>query len=104
MVYLRKNIIECAWGVSRTKDCFFSHFSYHQTQIRKKNKMKVLVAVARKLLIAIWHVPHDATDYKDFGADNDYDTSVSESNGCLNIPPMARLLPLWWTTPRLQIK
>ena len=26
--------------------------------------MKVLVAVARKLLIAIWHVLHDETDYK----------------------------------------
>ena len=51
-VYLRKNIIQCAWSASRTKDCFFSRFSYHQTQVRKKNKMKVIVAVARKLLVA----------------------------------------------------
>ena len=61
-VYLRKTIIECAWGASR----IFSRFSYHQTVVRKKNKMKVLVAVARKLLIAVWHVLHDRTDYKDF--------------------------------------
>ena len=27
-VYLRKTIIECAWAASRTKDCFFSRFSY----------------------------------------------------------------------------
>ena len=80
-MYLRKTIIECAWGASRTKDCFFSRFSYHQTQVRKKNKMKVLVAVARKLLIAVWHVLHDETDYKDFGADNDCDTSNAESKG-----------------------
>ena len=80
-VYLRKTIIECAWGASRTKDCFFSRFSFHQTQVRKKNKMKVLVAVARKLLIAVWHVLHDETDYKDFGADNDCDTSAAENNG-----------------------
>ena len=80
-VYLRKTIIECAWGASRTKDCFFSRFSFHQIQVRKKNKMKVLVAVARKLLIAIWHVLHDQTDYKDFGADNDCDTSAGENNG-----------------------
>ena len=80
-VYLRKTIIECAWGASRTKDCFFSRFSYHQTQVRKKNKMKVLVAVARKLLIAIWHVLNDETDYKDFTVKNDCETSVSESNG-----------------------
>lgn len=65
-VYLRKNIIQCAWSASRTKDCFFSRFSYHQTQIRKKNKMKVIVAMARKLLVAAWHVIHDKTDYVDF--------------------------------------
>ncbi len=76
-IFLRKTIIECAWGASRTKDCFFSRFSYHQTQVRKKNKMKVLVAVARKLLIAVWHVLHDETDYKDFGAD--CDTSVGNN-------------------------
>ena len=68
-VYLRKTIIECAWAASRTKDCFFSRFSYHQTVVRKKNKMKVLVAVARKLLIAVWHVLHDGTDYVDFNPD-----------------------------------
>ena len=78
-IFLRKTIIECAWGASRTKDCFFSRFSYHQTQVRKKNKMKVLVAVARKLLVAIWYVLHDETDYKDFGADNDCDTSVGNN-------------------------
>ncbi len=68
-VYLRKTIIECAWAASRTKDCFFSRFSYHQTQVRKKNKMKVLVAVARKMLIAVWHVLHDNTIYIDFTTD-----------------------------------
>ena len=31
--------------------------------------MKVLVAVARKLLIAVWHVLHDQTDYRDFDPD-----------------------------------
>ena len=68
-VYLRKTIIECACGASRTKDCFFCRFSYHQTVVRKKNKMKVLVAVARKLLIAVWHVLHDEKDYVDFNPD-----------------------------------
>ena len=68
-VYLRKTIIECAWAASRTKDCFFSRFSFHQTQVRKKNKMKVLVAVARKMLIAVWHVLHDNIIYIDFTTD-----------------------------------
>ena len=77
-VYLRKNIIQCAWAASRTKDCFFSRFSYHQTQVRKKNKMKVIVAVARKLLVAAWHVIHDKTDYVDF---QKQDRQSSASNG-----------------------
>ena len=68
-VYLRKTIIECAWAASRTKDCFFSRFSYHQTVVRKKHRLKVLVAVARKLLIAVWHVLHDEKDYADFDPD-----------------------------------
>lgn len=36
--YLRRTIIQCAWGTSRTKGCFFSRFSYHQTQVRKKEQ------------------------------------------------------------------
>lgn len=77
-VYLRKNIIQCAWAASRTKDCFFCRFSYHQTQVRKKNKMKVIVAVARKLLVAAWHVIHDQTDYVDFQKQDRY---ASDTNG-----------------------
>lgn len=43
-------------GASKTQNCFFSKFSYTQTVVRKKNAMKVKVAIARKMLIAIWHV------------------------------------------------
>ena len=67
--FLRKTLVECAWAASRTKGCFFSRFSYFQTQVRKKNKMKVLVAVARKLLVAVWHVLNDQIDYRDFDPD-----------------------------------
>ena len=64
--YLRRTIIQCAWGASRTKDCFFCRFSYHQTQVRRKNKMKVQVAIARKMLVAAWHILKEDTVYKDF--------------------------------------
>lgn len=74
-VFLRRTIIECAWAASRTGNCFFSRFSYHQTQVRKKNKMKVLVAVARKLLVAAWHILHDKVEYIDFTTDRQ--TSLS---------------------------
>ena len=64
--YLRRTVIQCAWGASRTKECYFSRFLYTQTQVRKKNKMKVIVAIGRKMLVAAWHVLKHNTAYKDF--------------------------------------
>ena len=67
--YLRQTIIECAWGASRTRDCFYAKFSYHQTVVRRKSRMKVLVAIARKMLTAIWFILHDGVAYRDFERD-----------------------------------
>ena len=64
--YIRKTMIECAWGASKTQNCFFSKFSYTQTVVRKKNAMKVKVAIARKMLIAIWHVMSEGKPYADY--------------------------------------
>ena len=75
--YLRRTIIQCTWGASRTKDCFFSRFSYHQTQIRKKNKMKVQVAIARKMRVFVWHILSKNVVYKDFNNK----ILTSETNG-----------------------
>ena len=63
--YLRKILIECAWGASRTQGCFFNKFSYHQTMVRKKNKQKVQVAIARKMLVVIWHILENGVVYND---------------------------------------
>ena len=64
--YLKRTIIQCAWGASRNKDYFFSRFSYYQTQVRKKNKMKVIVAISRKMLVCAWHILKENVAYKDF--------------------------------------
>ena len=64
--YLRRTIIECSWAASRTKGCFFSRFSYHQTQVRKKTKMKVQIAISRKLLICAWYILSKNVPYQDF--------------------------------------
>lgn len=64
--YIRKTMIECAWAASRTQDCFYSRFSYTQTVVRKKNTMKVKVAVARKMLTAVWHVLNEGVPYRDY--------------------------------------
>ena len=62
--FLRKTMIECAWGASRTKDSFFAGFSYRQCVERRKNRMKVQVAIARKMLVAVWYILHDGVPYK----------------------------------------
>ena len=36
---------------------------------RRKNKMKVQVAIARKVLTAVWYVMHDNVAYRDFTPD-----------------------------------
>ena len=63
--YLRKILIECAWGASRTQGCSFNKFSYHQTMVRKKNRQKVQVAIARKILVVIWNILEKGVVYSD---------------------------------------
>ena len=64
--YLRKTLIECAWAASKTQGCYLNKFSYYQTVVRRKNKMKVQVAIARKILTAVWYVMHDNVAYRDY--------------------------------------
>lgn len=64
--YLRQILIECAWAAGKTKGCFYNQFSYTQVTVRRKNRMKVQVAIARKLLVAIWHILHDTVSYKGY--------------------------------------
>lgn len=45
------------------KDSFFAEFSYRQCIERRKNRMKVQVAIARKLLVAVWYVLSQGTPY-----------------------------------------
>lgn len=54
--FLRKILIEISWTASRSRNCFFSNFSYVQCTQKRKTKMKVQVAIARKVLVALWHM------------------------------------------------
>lgn len=52
--YLRRILIQCAWGASRTKS---SRFSTRYNTLRKRmNHNKALMANARKLLVVIWNI------------------------------------------------
>ena len=67
--YLRQTLIECSWAASNMHGCFYNKFSYQQTVVRRKNKMKVKVAIARKILTAIWFILHDNVVYRDYTPD-----------------------------------
>ena len=67
--FLRKTLIECTWAAAKKQGCFYNTFSYHQTVVRRKNKMKVLVAIARKMLTAIWFILNDNVPYRDYTPD-----------------------------------
>ena len=67
--FLRKTLIECSWAAAKTRGCFYNTFSYHQTVVRRKNKMKVQVAIARKMLTAIWFILHNNVPYRDYTPD-----------------------------------
>lgn len=63
--YLRQILIEIAWCASRTRNCFFSNFSYVQVTQKHKSKMKIQVAIARKVLVAVWHMLSKGEDFID---------------------------------------
>ena len=63
--YLRKSMVECSWAAANTRNCFFSRFSYTQTVVRHKNRMKVQVAIARKMLVAVWHILSEGVAYRE---------------------------------------
>ncbi len=63
--FLRQMLIEISWVASRTRNCFFSNFSYVQCTQRHKNKMKIQVAIARKILVAVWHLLTKDEDFLD---------------------------------------
>lgn len=63
--FLRQILIEIAWVASRTRNCFFSNFSYVQVTQKHKATKKVQVAIARKILVAVWHMLSKEEDFID---------------------------------------
>lgn len=61
--FLRKTLIECSWGAARTRSSFFADFLYRQCIERRKTRLKVQVAIARKILVAAWYILHDGVPY-----------------------------------------
>jgi transposase len=59
--HLRAIIVQVGWGASRTKGSYFME-KFQKLAMRKPRK-KALVAIGRKILVIIWHVLKEKTQY-----------------------------------------
>jgi transposase len=65
--HLKRVLGTAALSAIRTKDSYYQVF-YRRTAARRGGK-RALVALMHKIVIAIWHVLHDKTVFRDLGAD-----------------------------------
>lgn len=65
--WLRRALMEPAWGAARRKDGYLGAL-YHGIAVRRGEK-RAVVAVARTILQAAWHMLSKGVDYKELGGD-----------------------------------
>jgi len=63
--WLRTTMVQVAWAASRTKDTIFS--ACYQRWAKRMGKKKALVAVAHKILVVVYHLLKNRTDYRENG-------------------------------------
>jgi len=59
--HLRAIIVQVGWGASRNKGSYF--MDKFQKLAMRKSRKKALVAIGRKILVIIWHVLKEKTQY-----------------------------------------
>jgi transposase len=63
--YLKPMLIECSWCATNIKDCYLRR--KYESLIGRRGKKRALVAVAHKVLIAVYYILKDKVSYKDLG-------------------------------------
>jgi transposase len=61
--WLRTTLVQAAWAASRTKETIFS--ACYQRWAKRLGKKKALVAVAHKIIVVIYHLLKNQTDYRE---------------------------------------
>jgi transposase len=65
--YLRRSLVQSAWGAARTRDCFFAALFYRISQ--RRGMRKAVVAVAHRLLKIIYSLIAEGGVYREKGGD-----------------------------------
>jgi len=59
--YLKTTLVQIAWAASRNKGSFFME-KFNRLAMRKSRK-KALIAIARKILVTVWHILDEKRGY-----------------------------------------
>jgi len=74
--------VECGWGATRKKDCFFKR--KYESLVVRRGKKKALVAVGHKIIIAVYHVIKNKEEYKEPLLHNDVKKKTKRITSYLN--------------------
>lgn len=65
--YLRRTLVQNAWAVSHSRDCFLS--SLFQRIAHRRGMKRAAMAVAHRILIIAFHIIRDGVVYRELGGD-----------------------------------
>jgi transposase len=66
--WLKRVLVEAAWAASREKDSYLA--ALYQRLAPRRGKKRAIIAVARTILQAAWHILKEDVDYKELGGDH----------------------------------
>lgn len=64
--WLRQALVQAAWAASHKKDSYFQ--AHAQNLMRRRGRKRGLVAAAHSLLLVIYHMLQEGTQYRDLGS------------------------------------
>jgi transposase len=73
--YLRAALTQAAWALTRKKEGFLP--ARYRRLAKRIGRKRAVVAIARSLLVALYHVLTRRTPYRDLGADFDHDRAAA---------------------------
>jgi len=63
--WLKRTLIEPAWAATREKDSYLA--ALYRRLASRRGKKRAVVAVARTILVAVWHILREDVEYKELG-------------------------------------
>jgi transposase len=64
--WLRLTLVEAAWSAARTRGTFWAH--KYRTLVVRLGPKQAILAIARRILVAVYHILRDRVPYRELGA------------------------------------